>query len=226
VTPSASQATPSTGANASNLGASTSGVVQAGNVTVSASGGGISISSRASALLRQQLRFTGTVPAGAAGRVIEIQRRGRQTGWGWANTAHATAGPNGAFSVVWPTNHIGRFEFRAVIGDLMAARAGTASPSVTSIVYLPAIATWYGPGLFGNSTACGEKLTASTLGVANRTLPCGTMVSLYYQGRTIVVPVIDRGPYANNANWDLTQATARMLGTPGVATIGAVSLPK
>ena len=50
-------------------------------------------------------------------------------------------------------------------------------------------------------------------------------VYLYYRGRTMVVPVIDRGPYANHADWDLTEATDKALGIPGTATIGAVSLP-
>ena len=208
---------------ASNL--STFGNVQPGNGTVTASGNGISIASRESAILLQSLRFTGTVPATAAGQVIAIQRRGHETGGAWVNTAHATAKPNGSFVIVWHANHIGRFQFRAVIGAGTAARAAAASPSVTAIVYRPAIATWY--SLNGSSTACAETLRPSTLGVANRTLPCGTMVSLYYQGRTIVVPVIDRGPYANHADWDLTEATAKKLGTlqAGIATIGAVSLP-
>jgi hypothetical protein len=38
--------------------------------------------------------------------------------------------------------------------------------------------------------------------------------------------VIDRGPYANHADWDLTTATATALGIDGTATIGAVSLPQ
>jgi rare lipoprotein A (peptidoglycan hydrolase) len=64
--------------------------------------------------------------------------------------------------------------------------------------------------------------------VANRTLPCGTKVALFYHGRSVTVPVIDRGPYANHADWDLTLATAKKLHTVaiGVATIGAVSLAK
>jgi rare lipoprotein A (peptidoglycan hydrolase) len=63
-----------------------------------------------------------------------------------------------------------------------------------------------------------------TLGVANRKLPCGTQVAIYYRGRTVVVPVIDRGPYANNANWDLTMATGRALGMNSTSTVGAMSL--
>ena len=73
------------------------------------------------------------------------------------------------------------------------------------------IATWYGPGFFGNQTACGETLTRRTLGVAHKTLPCGSKVVLRYNGRFVRTTVIDRGPFANNAKWDLTQATAQAL---------------
>src|SRR5206468_12183409 len=38
-------------------------------------------------------------------------------------------------------------------------------------------ATWYGPGLYGRRTACGERLGPGTLGVAHRSLPCGTPVT-------------------------------------------------
>lgn len=86
-------------------------------------------------------------------------------------------------------------------------------------VYDPDAATWYGPGFYGNRTACGKTLHEDTLGVANRSLPCGTKVSILYHGRTITVPVIDRGPYTS-ADWDLTSATARRLGFEGSNTIG------
>jgi rare lipoprotein A (peptidoglycan hydrolase) len=73
------------------------------------------------------------------------------------------------------------------------------------------LATWYGPGFFGNQTACGQTLTRRTIGVAHKTLPCGSKVVLHYKGRFIRTTVIDRGPYANGARWDLTQATAQAL---------------
>jgi rare lipoprotein A len=92
-------------------------------------------------------------------------------------------------------------------------------------VYRPSGATLYGPGFYGHKTACGQTLRRRTLGLANRTLPCGTQVAIYYHGRTISVPVIDRGPYRTGYDWDLTMATARALGIPGTVTIGAVSLP-
>jgi len=73
------------------------------------------------------------------------------------------------------------------------------------------LATWYGPGFFGNETACGKTLTRQTTGVAHRTLPCGSKVVLRYKGRYVRTKVIDRGPFANGAKWDLTQATAKSL---------------
>jgi rare lipoprotein A len=93
------------------------------------------------------------------------------------------------------------------------------------VVYRMAIATIYGPGFWGSRTACGQILHKTTMGVAHRTLPCGTKVSLYYNGRTIVVPVIDRGPYANGADWDLTEATARALGMDTTSKVGGATMP-
>ena len=87
------------------------------------------------------------------------------------------------------------------------------------------IATFYGPGFWGHKTACGVTLRRRTIGVANRTLPCGTEVQVYYNGNVITVPVIDRGPYAHHANWDLTMATARALGMGGTGVVGAAALP-
>ena len=79
-------------------------------------------------------------------------------------------------------------------------------------VYRPGQASYYGPGLYGNRTACGQTLTSSTLGVANRWLPCGTRDTFRYNGRTVTVPVIDRGPYSGSRIWDLTYATKQKLG--------------
>lgn len=86
-------------------------------------------------------------------------------------------------------------------------------------VYRRDLATWYGPGFYGNTTACGRTLGYSTLGVAHRTLPCGTKVAIMYRGRTVTVQVIDRGPYARS-NWDLTRETAERLRFSGTDSIG------
>jgi rare lipoprotein A len=103
--------------------------------------------------------------------------------------------------------------------------SAAAPPAVTITVYRRSLATLYGPGLYGDQTACGEVLTRRTLGVANRTLKCGTEISIYFDGRSLTVPVIDRGPYAHGANWDLTMATARALGMLGTGVVGAATVP-
>jgi rare lipoprotein A len=213
------------GMQITGTGAPTSPPIQSGNRTVTASGSGITIVTLASGFLRNQVRFTGSVAAGDAGQTVEIDRLGHETNWTWAPTAHSTVASDGSFSVVWRANHIGRFSFRALLQSASAPHAAGASPTVTVTVYRVAMATQYGPGFYGKHTACGVKLTRSTIGVANRTLRCGERVSFYYQGRTIAVPVIDRGPYTNGADFDLTMATGRVLGIGGSARIGAVSLP-
>jgi len=72
-------------------------------------------------------------------------------------------------------------------------------------------ASWYGPGLFGNTTACGQRLRPGTMGVAHKSLPCGSKVMLGYRGRFVITRVIDRGPYAHGRTWDMTQAVQRKL---------------
>jgi len=72
-------------------------------------------------------------------------------------------------------------------------------------------ATWYGPGLYGQHTACGQTLRPQTIGVAHRDLPCGTPVRFVYHGRQLVTRVIDRGPYTRGNDWDLTNGARRAL---------------
>jgi len=74
--------------------------------------------------------------------------------------------------------------------------------------------SFYGPGFYGRRTACGYTYTTAVLGVAHRTLPCGTRVTFQNpaNGRTITVPVIDRGPYVVGRQWDLSGATCSYLG--------------
>jgi hypothetical protein len=83
-------------------------------------------------------------------------------------------------------------------------------------------ATWYGPGLYGNRTACGATLRRSTLGVAHRSLPCGTPVTFYHRGRFLTVSVIDRGPFARRVEWDLTAATAKALGMAATSRLRTI----
>ncbi len=213
-----------TGNSGQSSAPSSGGTVQPADVTHTVIGNGITFSARISVLLRHQLHFVGRVAPANAGRTVVVERLDKLAGWTQAATG--VVKPGGSFSAVWTTNHIGRVAMRVIVGSSpRTSYAAASSPSLTLTVYRPAIATTYGEGSWGSQTACGETLTHHTIGVANRTLPCGTKVAIYWHGRTITVPVIDRGPYANHADWDLTLATASKLGIPGTETIGAVSLP-
>jgi rare lipoprotein A (peptidoglycan hydrolase) len=133
----------------------------------------------------------------------------------------------------------------ALAADACASTGGAAGPTAATIpsststssspststpatkVPKTALATWFGPGFYGQHTACGQTLTPATVGVANRKLPCGTLVKVSFHGQVLTVPVVDRGPYANGADWDLTAAAAQSLGieeTVRIATtvVGAV----
>jgi rare lipoprotein A (peptidoglycan hydrolase) len=72
---------------------------------------------------------------------------------------------------------------------------------------------------YGRPIACGGVLRVPQLGVANKTLPCGTAVIFRYGARAIRIPVIDRGPYVQGREWDLTGAAAEALHFPGLGAI-------
>lgn len=196
-----------------------------------AAGGGLAapapgqpmLNARPYALLGRSLALSGSVGARSAGTAVAIQRQDRRAGW--VTVASATVDRRGRFAAVWRTNRSGRITLRAVVGASAAVRLATGDvPAQTVVtVYRSEISTWYG-GPWGSRTACGTILRPGTIGVAHRTLPCGTPVEIFHRGRSMTVPVIDRGPYANNANWDLTQAVARKLGFDGVQRIGVLVL--
>jgi hypothetical protein len=71
--------------------------------------------------------------------------------------------------------------------------------------------SFYGPGFYGKRTACGLAYTREIMGVAHRSLPCGTNIQFRFQGRVITVPVIDRGPYVPGRTWDLSGAACQAL---------------
>jgi len=204
----------------------------AGTVSVD---GAVAVTARAGTLLGRVARFRGTARRRDAHRPVVIQRFDARSAR-WVAVARTTVNRRGGFIARWRADRTGRLRLRAVLrarvaretrsagGTAAGLRATVASDELGVTVYRPAFATWYGPGFFGNTTACGLKLAKATVGVAHRTLPCGTDVEILYEGRKLVVPVIDRGPFANDADWDLTQAAAQALGMEGSDTIGAVAL--
>src|SRR5271165_780097 len=113
-------------------------------------------------------------------------------------------------------------------GGVLAAGAPADTGGVAAVggvgpkaVHPSGIATWFGPGFYGKKTACGQVMTPAIVGVANRTLPCGTLVKVSYRGLRLTLPVIDRGPYSHiGADWDLTTGAARTLGVEDTVRIG------
>jgi rare lipoprotein A len=164
-----------------------------------------------SVLAGQRATIKGSVRPGVRGRRVAVHVGG--------GTLGARTDRRGRFRVRWTAAAPGRYRVRAVAeGDRSATRGADHGGRVT--VFRRAVASWYGPGLYGNGVACGGTLQPSTLGVANRTLPCGTKVTLRYRGRQVTVPVIDRGPYVAGRDYDLTAATrARLHFTGGVGTL-------
>jgi hypothetical protein len=178
---------------------------------------GASLVADPGALLGQVTRLRGVLPDVAAGGPVQIQRLDPARGWVAESTAAAGAG--GSFVARWRPRVVGRVTVRAVPGG-PGGRAAAAAPTTPVTVYRPAVATWYGPGLYGRHTACGQVLSHRIMGVAHRTLPCGTPVQISFGGRTITVPVIDRGPFSNGARYDLTSAAAQQVGLTQTATVG------
>ena len=193
----------------------------------STSEGQISMTVASGAWVGRATRIRGT-SAGMAGQTIAIESR-RSRRQRWEPVASVRVGDDGAFATSWKPATTGRHDLRAVSTSASSsgtseARAASAAERVT--VYRKVTSTWYGPGFYGNRTACGQRLTTSTRGVAHRSLPCGTKVALRYRGRSVVVPVIDRGPYARGVTYDLSGATARDLGATHTSRIGAAVLSR
>jgi hypothetical protein len=147
---------------------------------------------------------------------VALQELGRH---GWRTLARARTGTRGRFRLSFVPRRLGSDWVR-----LRFAGAGPELPAHRRLgrlnVYRVAMASWYGGG---GSLACGGALTSSTMGVANKTLPCGTEITLRYDGRTVRVPVVDRGPYVAGREFDLTEATKEALGFEGVGQVWSTS---
>jgi rare lipoprotein A (peptidoglycan hydrolase) len=116
---------------------------------------------------------------------------------------------------------LGAVSAQAATGGAAVATTET-TPPVGGIVFSPMRAvgaTWYGPGLYGHQTACGQTLLPETIGVAHRTLPCGTTVKLAFHGHSLITQVIDRGPYTPGNSFDLTNGARQALEFNGSAQL-------
>ena len=104
--------------------------------------------------------------------------------------------------------------------------AGIPDGFVGTGVTFSGIASWYGPGFEGNSTANGDIFDPDLFTAASRDLPFGTWLYVTYNGRGVVVLVNDRGPYIDDRILDLSQAAAEVIGMSGIGWIEAEILLK
>jgi hypothetical protein len=153
--------------------------------------------------------ITGRLLPGVPGRTVELLAFSSDA---WRTVAAAHTRYRGRFTLRYAPGALGAEHLRIrFAGDSASAR--TAAPSGLVTVYQQTVASWYNDG---GSTACGFH---AGLGVANKTLPCGTKVRFMYGGRTVTAVVDDRGPFVAGRTWDLNQNTAGVLGVGGVATV-------
>ncbi len=157
----------------------------------------------------------GTVVPGVSGLTVSLQvRRGDR----WKPIDRDRTDAAGRYHLRERLRRTGSARVRVRV----AAAPGVA-PAKRAVgrlnVFRSANASWYGPGLYGRQTGCGGTLQAGKLGVAHKSLPCGTLVTFRHGDRTVRVPVIDRGPYVGGREYDLTAATAERLGFEGHGAI-------
>jgi rare lipoprotein A (peptidoglycan hydrolase) len=111
--------------------------------------------------------------------------------------------------------HLDRSAFTRPVPSLEAAAVAKSVDEAAAPATGPGSAvtvSWYGAKFYGRRTACGQTYTSEVLGVAHRSLRCGTPVTLRRGATTLTVPVVDRGPYVAGREFDLTYATRVALG--------------
>jgi hypothetical protein len=159
----------------------------------------------------QTVDVRGRLEPGVAGR--NVQLNGREGG-SWRKLATARTTASGRFDLRYIPGAPGSEQLRVRFkGDATNAPSYGRSALVTA--YQPYGASWYDDG---GATACGFH---ATMGVAHKTLPCGTHVTFRYGGHTVTAVVDDRGPFVGGRDWDLNQNTAAALGFGGVDTVWA-----
>jgi hypothetical protein len=134
--------------------------------------------------------------------------------WRVVKSANVRSGKK--FNLHWSGGKPGRYMTRVSVnkfGKSDADRTGRA------FVFRKSFASWYGPGLYGGGLACGGSLSPNTVGVAHKTLPCGTRVTFKVGSRVVTARVIDRGPYVAGRDWDLTAGLKRKLGFGSTGTV-------
>ncbi len=155
---------------------------------------------------------TGAVSGSARVR-LKVRRIGTNN---WHSVATRVVRGGHHFTLKWTKGKPGRYRTRLTVnkaGRVVSDTLGNA------YIFRRSFASYYGPGLYGGGLACGGRLSPSTVGVAHKTLPCGTQVTFKVGSRTVTARVIDRGPYIAGRDWDLTAALKHKLGFGSTGTV-------
>lgn len=151
------------------------------------------------------------------GNVAPASRREVAVRVGGETTRDFTS-KNGRFAVKVKADQLGESTVRVrTASDKIAAGSGDKAGKVS--VLRSALASWYGPGLYGNPLGCGGTLQPDTVGVAHKSLPCGTKLVVAYGDESVKTEVIDRGPYVGGREFDLTEALKNKLGFGSTGTV-------
>ena len=113
-------------------------------------------------------------------------------------------------------------DFPVVIGKPYSVRGTTYRPAADPTFDVLGYASWYGAES-GNQVALGERFRPKWITGAHTTLPLPTYVEVTAldSGRTILVRINDRGPFARGRIIDLSRGAAEQLGmrNTGVAPV-------
>lgn len=106
------------------------------------------------------------------------------------------------------------------LAPVMATDEAAQAQRAPAVFVQHGIASWYGPGFHGRKTASGERFNQNELTAAHKKLPLGTKATVtnLKNGKTIVVEINDRGPYARGRILDLSKAAADQLGMKNAGT--------
>ncbi|HSO99494.1 MAG TPA: septal ring lytic transglycosylase RlpA family protein [Solirubrobacteraceae bacterium] len=157
----------------------------------------------------RRAHVSGRLLTGLPGRRVVLAAR---SGHSWHPVAAARTNARGGFMLAVGAGGGSRRALRVQFaGDRVNSPASAPAGSISAAA--PDVASWYDDS---GATACGFH---AYLGVANRTLPCGTHGTFTVGGRSVQATVDDRGPFVGGRNWDLNQNTAAALGFGGVGTV-------
>lgn len=170
---------------------------------------------RGAGLVGRTAVYAGRVKRHTAGQRVRLEVK---RGSSWRAVDRDLVAKNGRFRV---TTKIARMGDRAARLRIVSNSRGRGDVERVERIhgFRSTFASYYGPGLYGGALACGGRLSPGTIGVAHKSLPCGTKLTFRLGSRQVDARVVDRGPYVGGREFDLTAATKARLGFGSTGTV-------